>query len=179
MGMIGTTPAAHRVLLVGDAAGLINPLQGEGISQAMNSGRAAAEAIVGSPGGAATKYRDALARMYLPYQRITASGHSLMVGRPRAVAVVGRLLTAPVLGKALAGGWGIFWNDLLDGALSGRAQRTATASTWLGRVLTADTEVSHWFRANYPDSQVARKSVSGANSAAMGALREEPGSRRT
>ncbi len=39
----GTAPAAGRVLLVGDAAGLVNPLQGEGIAQAMTSGRAAAE----------------------------------------------------------------------------------------------------------------------------------------
>ena len=45
MGMVGTVPAAGRVLLVGDAAGLVNPLQGEGIAQAMTSGRAAAEAI--------------------------------------------------------------------------------------------------------------------------------------
>ena len=34
-------------LLVGDAAGLVNPLQGEGIAQAMGSGRAAAESILG------------------------------------------------------------------------------------------------------------------------------------
>jgi hypothetical protein len=30
MGMVGTVPARGRVLLVGDAAGLVNPLQGEG-----------------------------------------------------------------------------------------------------------------------------------------------------
>ena len=34
MGIVGTTPARGRVLLVGDAAGLVNPMQGEGISQA-------------------------------------------------------------------------------------------------------------------------------------------------
>ena len=48
MGIVGTTPARGRVLLVGDAAGLVNPMQGEGISQAMSSGRAAAEAILAS-----------------------------------------------------------------------------------------------------------------------------------
>ncbi|MGH9034922.1 MAG: geranylgeranyl reductase family protein, partial [Acidimicrobiia bacterium] len=42
MGMVGTTPARGAVLLAGDAAGLVNPLQGEGISQALGSGRAAA-----------------------------------------------------------------------------------------------------------------------------------------
>ena len=60
MGMVGTTPAAGRVLLVGDAAGLVNPLQGEGIAQAMRSGHAAATAILstsGRPGHAAMRYR--------------------------------------------------------------------------------------------------------------------------
>ena len=57
MGMVGTVPAAGRVLLVGDAAGLVNPLQGEGIAQAMTSGRAAAESVLGSPGRAAEEYR--------------------------------------------------------------------------------------------------------------------------
>ncbi|HVM67592.1 MAG TPA: geranylgeranyl reductase family protein, partial [Acidimicrobiales bacterium] len=33
MGMAGTRPAGARTLLVGDAAGLVNPLQGEGIAQ--------------------------------------------------------------------------------------------------------------------------------------------------
>ena len=42
MGLVGTRPADGKVLLVGDAAGLVNPLQGEGIAQALESGRAAA-----------------------------------------------------------------------------------------------------------------------------------------
>ena len=60
MGMVGTVPAAGRVLLVGDAAGLVNPLQGEGIAQAMCSGRSAAEALLGEPGRAAQRYRATL-----------------------------------------------------------------------------------------------------------------------
>ena len=154
MGMVGTTPAIGRVLLVGDAAGLVNPLQGEGIAQAMTSGRSAAEAILNSPGHAATRYRDNLARVHLPYQRITAAGHAALVGRPRAIAAVGRVLTAPVLGNALAGGWGIFWNELLDGAAPGGARRVATASTWFGRAATARTEVSRWFSSAFDDSRL-------------------------
>ena len=73
MGMVGTTPASGRVFLVGDAAGLVNPLQGEGISQAMQSGRWAAEAILGTPGAAAGRYRARLAAAHLPYQAITAA----------------------------------------------------------------------------------------------------------
>jgi geranylgeranyl reductase family protein len=40
------SPTADRVLLVGDAAGLINPLNGEGIQYALLSGRWAAETIL-------------------------------------------------------------------------------------------------------------------------------------
>src|SRR5262249_53786532 len=49
LGMVGTRPAAGRVLLAGDAAGLVNPLQGEGIAPAMESGRAAADALLADP----------------------------------------------------------------------------------------------------------------------------------
>jgi geranylgeranyl reductase family protein len=152
MGMVGTTPAAGRVLLVGDAAGLVNPLQGEGIAQAMTSGRSAAQAILHSPGRAAARYRDDLARAHLPYQRITAAGHAALLGRPRAIAAVGRALTAPVLGRAVAGGWGIFWNELLDGAAPGGARRVAAASTWLGRAVTARTDSSRWFSTTFDDA---------------------------
>jgi geranylgeranyl reductase family protein len=145
MGMVGTTPAAGRVLLVGDAAGLVNPLQGEGIAQAMTSGRAAADAVLGSPGTAARTYRRALAAAHLPYQRVTAAGHAAMVGRPRAVSLLSRVVTAPVVGPALAGGWGIFWNELLDGAVPGKSRTVASATTLVARAATSRTEVSRWF----------------------------------
>lgn len=147
MGMVGTVPAQGRVLLAGDAAGLVNPLQGEGIAQAMTSGRAAAEAILHRPGHAAEHYRKVLAQAHLPYQRVTAALHTWLVGRPKAVAGVGRLVTAPGIGSAVAGGWGIFWNELLDGAADGRARRLAAAATTAGRWATTRTEVSRWFGA--------------------------------
>jgi geranylgeranyl reductase family protein len=146
MGMVGTMPAAGRVLLVGDAAGLVNPLQGEGIAPAMTSACAAAGAILATPGSAAAHYRGALARSHLPYQRVAATGHAALVGRPRAVAAVGRVLTAPGFGRAVAGGWGIFWNELLVGAAPGRARRIAAASTWVGRAATRTSGVARWFR---------------------------------
>src|SRR5262249_42344105 len=49
MGGTGTPPAAGNVLLVGDAAGLINPLQGEGIAPGMVSARLAAGAVLAHP----------------------------------------------------------------------------------------------------------------------------------
>ncbi|HEX4816212.1 MAG TPA: NAD(P)/FAD-dependent oxidoreductase [Nonomuraea sp.] len=51
------TPGAGRVLLAGDAAGLVNPLTGEGIYYALLSGRLAAEAAVESPDDPLPPYR--------------------------------------------------------------------------------------------------------------------------
>ena len=55
MGGVGSRPRGHNVLLVGDAAGLVNPLQGEGIAQAMISGRLAADAVLADPRTAAPR----------------------------------------------------------------------------------------------------------------------------
>jgi menaquinone-9 beta-reductase len=149
MGMVGTTPALGRVLLVGDAAGLVNPMQGEGISQAMCSGRAAAEAILGGPGHAAETYRSRLALEHLPYHRITAAAHAGLVGRPQVTAAVGRLLTAAGGGDALSGGWAVFWNELLDGAPRNRHRSVASAVTHIGRLLTSRTATAKWFEATF------------------------------
>jgi len=43
---LGTAAARDRVLLVGDAAGLVDPLSGDGMYEAFTSGRLAAQAIV-------------------------------------------------------------------------------------------------------------------------------------
>jgi len=145
MGMVGTRPAEGRVLLVGDAAGLVNPLQGEGISEAMGSARAAAEAVLAGPDQAAARYRSFLRRTYAPYQATTASLHRAMLGRPRAVSAVGRVLTAPGVGRALAGAWSIYWNDLLDGAAPGSARRLAAVAAAAGRVATSAGPTRRWF----------------------------------
>jgi flavin-dependent dehydrogenase len=150
MGMVGTNPARGRVLLVGDAAGLVNPLQGEGIAQAMGSGRSAAEAVLGEPGHAAERYRAALAAAHLPYHRITAAAQAALVGRPRAVAVVARLLTTVAGGDAPAGGWAIFWNELLDGAPLSRRRSIAAAITRLSGSMTSRTATSRWFEDTLP-----------------------------
>jgi flavin-dependent dehydrogenase len=151
MGMVGTTPAAGQVLLVGDAAGLVNPLQGEGIAQAMGSGRAAAEAILSTPERAAELYRARLAADHLPYHRITAALQAGLVGRPRAVAAVARLLTTAARGNTLAGGWAVFWNELLEGAPRNRHRSVANAVTQIGRVMTARSSTARWFDATLRD----------------------------
>jgi geranylgeranyl reductase family protein len=150
MGIVGTVPAAGPVLLVGDAAGLVNPLQGEGIAQAMGSGRAAAEAILGDPGRAAARYRAALAAEHLPYHRITAALQRWLVDRPRAVGSVARLLMTAGRSDALSGGWSIFWNELLRGAPDNRHRSVATAATRLGDWVTGHSATARWFDEVFP-----------------------------
>jgi geranylgeranyl reductase family protein len=157
MGMVGTVPAAGRVLLVGDAAGLVNPLQGEGIAQAMCSGRSAAEAILGEPGRAAERYRAKLRIDHLPYHRITAAAQGWLVGRPRAVAAVSRLVMMARRSDALSGGWSLFWNELLDGAPPGRHRAVAATASRLGEMMTARTSTARWFDTTFPDERSSLK----------------------
>ena len=150
MGLVGTTPTAGQVLLVGDAAGLVNPLQGEGISQAMSSGRSAANAVLADPGRAAARYRAALAIDHLPYHRITATVHGWLVGRPRAVATLARLLVMAGRYETVSGGWSLFWNELLDGAPPNRHRSLASAVTQLGEAMTAHSSTARWFDDTFP-----------------------------
>ena len=145
MGMVGTLAARGRVLLCGDAAGLVNPLQGEGISQAMGSGRAAAEALLSDPGKPASAYLTVLAATYGPFHSVTAPIHAAILPRPLAVAAVGRTLTAPGVSRAVAGGWSIFWNDLLVGARPRPARSQAALALKVGRALTSRGRTRRWF----------------------------------
>ena len=147
LGMVGTNPARGRVLLTGDAAGLVNPLQGEGISQAMSSGRAAAQAALADPARAARRYRAYLANTNAPYHSATAPVHRALLPRPRVVSAVGRVLTAPALGSLLAPGWSIFWNDLLDGAQPTVPRVVAAIAAGIGRTATARGRMREWFTA--------------------------------
>jgi menaquinone-9 beta-reductase len=155
LGMVGTRPARGRVLLTGDAAGLVNPLQGEGISQAMGSGRAAAQAVLAGPARAAERYTAHLATAYAPYNTTAATAHATLLRHPRAVSAVGRVLTAPVVGSTIAGGWSLYWNDLLDGAVPGRARAVAATAACLGRVATSRGRIRRWLTASLVRAPVA------------------------
>jgi menaquinone-9 beta-reductase len=80
-------PPAGRVLLVGDAAGLVNPMTGEGIYYAVATGiaagRAAARALAaGRPETAGRRYaRDARAHLF-PHLRHTAAAGRLSRSAP-------------------------------------------------------------------------------------------------
>jgi len=157
MGMVGTTPAGGQTLLVGDAAGLINPLQGEGIAQALGSGRLAAAAILDRGGQAAAQYRVALAAEHLPFHRLAGALQSATVSRPRSVALIARTLLRLGRIDAFAGGWSVFWNELLAGAPPNRHRTVAQALTWSGKVLSARTSTAKWFDAMGRDGASAHR----------------------
>jgi menaquinone-9 beta-reductase len=116
MGGTGAPPAAGNVLLVGDAAGLINPLQGEGIGPAMVSARLAAEAVLAGPAGAGHAYAEAIEAALGRYMAGASAVQGVLLRRPRAASAATRLLTAPVVRRVVAGTWSIYWNGLVDGA---------------------------------------------------------------
>jgi flavin-dependent dehydrogenase len=127
MGGTGTRPAAGNVLLAGDAAGLINPLQGEGIGPAMVSARLAAEAVLADPARAGPAYAEAIEAAFGRYMAGASALQNALLRRPRTTSAVTRLLTAPVVQRAVAGTWSIYWNGLVDGARPRPSAWTARA----------------------------------------------------
>jgi menaquinone-9 beta-reductase len=127
MGGTGAPPAAGNVLLTGDAAGLINPLQGEGIGPAMVSARLAAEAVLAGPARAGPAYAEAIEAEFGPYMPGASALQAALLRRPRTTSAVTRLLTAPVVRRAVAGTWSIYWNGLVDGARPRPSAWTARA----------------------------------------------------
>jgi menaquinone-9 beta-reductase len=117
MGGTGTPAAAGNLLLAGDAAGLINPLQGEGIGPGMVSGRLAAECLLaGGPGAAAAAYTEAVRDTFGRYMPGAAALQAALLRRPRLASGAVRLLTAPGVSWLVAGTWSLYWNGLVDGA---------------------------------------------------------------
>lgn len=119
MGGIGSVLAQGNVLLVGDAAGLVNPLQGEGIAQAMISARLAAEAVLADATQASEAYGDGVEDRFGRFMGGAAAVQAAMLGRPRFTSSAARLLTAPPLRTMVAGTWSLYLNGLADGARPG------------------------------------------------------------
>jgi hypothetical protein len=110
----------------------------------MGSGRAAAQAVLAGPARAAGRYTAHLANTYAPYDTTTATAHATLLRHPRAVSVVGRLLTAPLVGSSIAGGWSLYWNDLLDGAVPRGPRAVAAVAARAGRVVTSRARTRRW-----------------------------------
>lgn len=97
------------VVLAGDAAGMVDPITGEGITHAIASGRVAAEAIAEAVESGASPepiYRSRLVREVIPHVNVIKRvGNLCYSAGPRALAFVVR---APALRSALMrlGPWG-------------------------------------------------------------------------
>ncbi len=116
------------VLLVGDAAGLADPVTAEGISLALWSGRLAAESVL-SGGDVARAYERALAREILPELRVARALAHVLYRRPRVTRALFERAGAP-LARAMA--------DIVGGRTSYRAL-VRSPSNWL-RLATARRE---------------------------------------
>jgi len=74
-------------VVVGDAAGLVNPFNGEGIDYALESGRLAAECFLEEPGTAWASYQDVIRKEYDPFFA-TARRFAWLIGSPRLLSVL-------------------------------------------------------------------------------------------
>ena len=83
-------------VVVGDAAGLVNPFNGEGIDYALESGRHAAECFLDEPGTAWAAYQALVRAEYDPFFD-TARRFAWVIGRPK--------LLSALLGVALSTGF--------------------------------------------------------------------------
>lgn len=108
----GAAPIGHRVsrsagpgwLLIGDAAGFVDPFTGEGIYRALRSARAAADAIR-SGGDVAAAYRGERRRAFAAKDTLTWLVQGFLAVPPLLEHTVGRLAERPAaavrLGSAL------------------------------------------------------------------------------
>jgi geranylgeranyl reductase family protein len=109
----GVAPIGHRVtraagpgwLLVGDAAGFLDPFTGEGIYRALRSGRAAAEAVLTDSARADARYEADRRRVFAAKSALTWLVQAMLVAPPMLGYTLRRLgarsATAEVLGSAL------------------------------------------------------------------------------
>jgi geranylgeranyl reductase family protein len=97
MRRLGTAAAKDRVLLVGDAAGLVDPLSGDGMYEAFVSARLAADAIVA---GDLEGYTEALSKALDPHAAASWAAKRAFDRYPRTVFAAAR---APGVFKVVAG----------------------------------------------------------------------------
>jgi menaquinone-9 beta-reductase len=111
----GASPIAHRVagaaghgwMLVGDAAGFIDPFTGEGIYRALRSARAAADALTaGDDDGAAQRYRAARREAFAAKDALTWLVQGMLAARPVMGYALRRLAARPPLAARLGSALG-------------------------------------------------------------------------
>jgi menaquinone-9 beta-reductase len=88
MGLSVGPRAGHNVVLVGDAAGTVNPFNGEGIAYGYETGRLAASALghalTGAGAGALSDYDRQLVAAYGPYYKV-ARAFVRLISNPQAM----------------------------------------------------------------------------------------------
>jgi flavin-dependent dehydrogenase len=86
MGGSVTKPYGPGYLVIGDAAGMVNPFNGEGIAYALETGKLAggllAEALRSGDSHELSVYREALFDIYGPYYRL-GRRFTKVIGQPR------------------------------------------------------------------------------------------------
>ncbi|HEX6140795.1 MAG TPA: geranylgeranyl reductase family protein [Candidatus Limnocylindria bacterium] len=110
----GASPIGHRVaratgngwMLVGDAAGFIDPFTGEGIYRALRSARAAAEALIGDDGAAGARYLRERRQAFAAKDALTWMVQGMLAVPPVMGYALRRLATRRELGEALGSALG-------------------------------------------------------------------------
>lgn len=111
----GASPIGHRVrwpagrgwMLIGDAAGFIDPFTGEGIYRALRSARAAAEALnAGLDEGAAGRYRAARQQSFAAKDALTWTIQGMLAAPPVMGYALRRLAARPALAERLGSALG-------------------------------------------------------------------------
>lgn len=110
----GVAPVGHRVagaagpgwMLVGDAAGFIDPFTGEGIYRALRSARAAATALEAGDDGAAERYLAERRRAFAAKDALTWLVQGMLAARPVMRHAVARMAARPALADRLCSALG-------------------------------------------------------------------------
>lgn len=110
----GASPIGHRVsraagpgwLLIGDAAGFVDPFTGEGIYRALRSARAAAEALAGGNDGAEERYLAARRAAFAAKDALTWTIQGLLASPPALGHALRRLAERPALAERLGSALG-------------------------------------------------------------------------
>jgi geranylgeranyl reductase family protein len=111
----GASPIGHRVrraagrgwMLIGDAAGFIDPFTGEGIYRALRSARAAAEALApGDDDGASRRYLESRRAAFTAKDALTWLVQGMLAAQPLMGHALRRLADRPALSERLGSALG-------------------------------------------------------------------------
>jgi geranylgeranyl reductase family protein len=110
----GASPIGHRVaraagpgwLLVGDAAGFIDPFTGEGIYRALRSARAAAESLAAGDDGVEERYLAARRHAFAAKDALTWLVQGMLASSPLMGYALRRLASRPAMAERLGSALG-------------------------------------------------------------------------